>query len=98
RKRRNRRNDWPKGSNADCGGCMAITTAIPEDRPLTATEVSLVRWLLQHGIPQAANYIPQLDRARVASRCYCGCASVDFAIDGAVPSASEPMGVLADFE
>src|SRR5262245_53690111 len=49
---------------------MESNAAIPEDRPLTEAETSLVRWLLQQGIPQAKNYLPQLDRARVASRCY----------------------------
>jgi hypothetical protein len=74
------------------------TTAIPEDRPLTAAESRLVRWLLMHGIPQAANYLPQLDRAGVVSRCFCGCASIDFAIDGAVPPPGAGMTVLADYE
>jgi hypothetical protein len=35
---------------------MATPTAIPEDRPLTAAEVALVRWLLRHGIPQSSSY------------------------------------------
>ncbi len=77
---------------------MATTTAIPEDRPLTAAEVVLVRWLLQHGIPQASGYLPQLDRARVASRCYCGCASINFAIDGVVPPPGNGISILADYE
>lgn len=77
---------------------MESTAAIPEDRPLTDAETSLVRWLLQHGIPQAKDYLPQLDRARVASRCYCGCASIDFAIDGVVPPPGDGIGILADYE
>src|SRR5260370_40519352 len=77
---------------------MATTTAIPEDRPLTAAETTLVRWLLQHGIREAAGYLPQLDRARVASRCYCGCASIDFAIDGVVPPPGTGITTLADYE
>jgi hypothetical protein len=75
-----------------------MTTAIPEDRPLTVAEAALVRWLLQHGIPQAAGYLPQFDRARVVSRCYCGCASIDFAIDGVEPPAGDGIGILADYE
>jgi hypothetical protein len=64
---------------------MESTAAIPDDRPLTDAEASLVRWLLSHGIPRAKDHLSQLDRARVVSRCYCGCASINFAIGGVVP-------------
>jgi hypothetical protein len=77
---------------------MESTAAIPEDRPLTEREASLVRWLLEHGIPRATDYLPQLDRAWVASRCYCGCASIDFAIAGVVPPPGDGIGILADYE
>ncbi len=39
-----------------------------------------------------------LDRARVVSRCGCGCASVDFAVDGIEPPAGAGLQVLADFQ
>lgn len=77
---------------------MTNTTAIPEDRPLTVAEKTLVRWLLQHGTPQASRYLPQLDRARVASRCYCCCASIDFAIKGVVSARGNAISILADYE
>ena len=77
---------------------MAPTTAIPEDRVLTIAEAALVRWLLEHGIPQAADYLPQLDRVRVVSRCYCGCASVNFAINDVVPPFGDSISILADYE
>lgn len=76
---------------------MATNSAIPEDRPLTSTEAELVGWLLQHGVSEALGFLTQLDRARVTSRCGCGCRSIDFAIDGVVPSAGGAMNVLADF-
>ena len=34
----------------------------------------------------------------MASRCYCGCASIDFAIGGVVPPAGNGIGILADFD
>ena len=77
---------------------MESTTTIPDDRPLTDGEASLVRWLLNHGISRAKKYLPQLDRARVVSRCYCGCASIDFAIGGVVPPPANGISILADFE
>jgi hypothetical protein len=76
---------------------MAYPLPIPEDRPLTQEEQSLVRWLLEHGNPDAADYLPQLARTRVVSRCPCGCASIDFAIGGVVPPAEAGMHVLSDY-
>jgi hypothetical protein len=72
--------------------------AIPDDRPLTAQEVSLMRWMLEHGTAAAAKFVEQLAKAHVVSRCYCGCASIDLAIRGVVPSLGLPISVLADFE
>lgn len=77
---------------------MATTTEIPDNRPLTASEMTLVRWLLQHGTPQALASLPQLDRARITSRCYCGCASINFAIDDVVPLPGNGISILADYE
>lgn len=73
---------------------------IPEDRPLTSEEAELVRWLLNHGITgaNAASFLPQLEQARVVSRCPCGCASIDFAIAGRVPPTGKPLAVLSDYE
>lgn len=77
---------------------MTLITAICDDRDLTKDERSLTEWLLDHGTQDANRYRNQLDHARVAARCDCGCASVDFAIDGVVPKAGEPISILADYE
>ena len=69
-----------------------------QDRPLTEQERSLVRWLLEHGNPDAAEFLPQLDDAWVVSRCGCGCASIDFAIGGVPPRSDAGMHILSDFE
>jgi hypothetical protein len=76
---------------------MVDPVPIPEDRPLTPQEQGIVRWLLEHGQPDAVAYLPQLDRARVVSRCPCGCASIDFAIDGVVPPPEVGMHVLSHY-
>jgi hypothetical protein len=70
---------------------------IPEDRPLTVAEETLVRWLLQNGTGQASSFLPQLSEERVVSRCYCGCASIDFAIDGVKPVTGSGIDILADY-
>ena len=76
---------------------MTNPAPIPDDRPLTAEEAALVRWLLEHGPTSAGEFLPQLAVARVVSGCPCGCASVDFAIAGVVPPPGT-VGILADFE
>src|SRR5712692_7487166 len=72
-------------------------TSVPEDRPLTSAEKGLVKWLLEHGIAEGRALLPQLERARVVARCSCGCASVDFAIDGRVASPKSGMSVVSDY-
>jgi hypothetical protein len=76
---------------------MSAAGPIPEDRPLTAEEATLVRWLLEHGNSDACGFLPQLTDARVVSHCPCGCASIDFAIGGAVPPAGSGLHVLSDY-
>lgn len=71
-------------------------TSIPENRPLTAEEVRLARWMLEHGDPDARSFLPQLERARVVSRCPCGCATIDIAVDGH-PAASGIGRILGEF-
>ena len=79
------------------GSGMVNTTAIPDDRSLSSQEASLVHWMLEHGRESARMFLPQLDVARVASRCSCGCGSINFAIEGDIPPAGN-IGILADFE
>lgn len=75
----------------------SAATSIPEDRPLTQAEAALVKWLLEHGTDEARALLPQLDRARVVSRCSCGCASVDFSIDGKVAPSKSGISVVSDY-
>lgn len=69
---------------------------IPENRPLTPEERRLARWMLEHGAPEAPAFLPHLERAHVVSRCPCGCASIDLAVEGMhVPRGG--MRVLGDY-
>jgi hypothetical protein len=72
-------------------------TPIPIDpRPLNAEEAKLIEFLLRD--PFAATELrKQVEQVRVVSRCGCGCASVNLAVDAAVPAAEwdpadSPMG------
>jgi hypothetical protein len=53
----------------------------PLNRPLTREEADLLRWLLEHGFPGVAEFLPQVGRLTVVGMCTCGCPTVYFALD-----------------
>ncbi len=68
------------------------------NRQLTSHERRLVRWMLEHGGPQAAAFLPQLDEAEVTPmKCPCGCATIYFQIRGYPIAPPGAIRVLADF-
>ncbi len=74
----------------------SVTQPIPDRRPLTRSERELAQWMLEHGNPEATEFLPQLDRAAVVSRCYCGCASIDLEVAG-LPKPSGGLQILGDY-
>ena len=49
------------------------------NRSLSPSEHALIHWMLTHGGPAAAMFIPQLANLQVLpNRCTCGCASLNF--------------------
>ena len=67
------------------------------NRSLTVPEMSLARWMLENGEPEARGFLLQLGAAEITPwRCPCGCASVQFQISGNVP-APPGVHVLGDF-
>jgi hypothetical protein len=76
---------------------VATPGRIPVDRPLSADEIALLTWLLEHGEPRASGALSQLSRARVIARCNCGCASVDFSVDGVTPMPRSGLEVVSDY-
>lgn len=66
------------------------------ERELTDVERKVVLWLLEHGNADASNYLPHAQRITVVGRCPCGCASIDFALDGKRP-AQTGMHIIADY-
>ena len=69
-----------------------------ERRALTHQERNLIQWLLEHGTAAAKPLLEQLPKATVYSRCDCGCASIDLAINGCAPDHSGPMQIVSDFQ
>ena len=70
---------------------------IDVDRPLTADERSVVEWLLRHGEGDNSEFLAQLAQARVCRLCSCGCASIDFSINGKRPT-HPSLRVLSDYQ
>jgi hypothetical protein len=67
------------------------------NRQLTVTEKHLIRWMLEHGKPEARAFLPQLEKAQVTPwRCSCGCASFNLSIEG-FPEPSGGIHPIADF-
>jgi len=67
------------------------------NRPLSKAEYELARWMLEHGTPEAPNFLRQLEQAEVTAwRCLCGCASINFKIKGH-PEAQPGVNILGDF-
>ena len=65
------------------------------ERHLTGKERDAATWLLNHGNTDASPYLLQLDHATVSGGCGCGCASIDFAINGIKPNPAG-MQILSD--
>jgi hypothetical protein len=67
------------------------------NRNLNDKERRLVRWMLEHGTPEATAFLSQLKQARVTPwKCPCGCASINFQIRGR-PQAPPGVNILGDF-
>jgi len=67
-------------------------------RSLTQDEDRLLRWMIEHGGPEAEAYVEQLGRLRVVSECTCGCPTIDLALDDQVSSGRGGSLVIADAE
>jgi hypothetical protein len=70
---------------------------LSKPRLLNYAERELTAWLLRHGCGDAGEFLAQLDRAEVVAQCRCGCASIDFSIDGRKPQ-TFGMRVLSDYQ
>ena len=66
-------------------------------RLLTFPEKELLRWLLEHGHPEAKAFLPQLEQLSATEwRCPCGCASISFSVLGA-PELTGSLHIISDF-
>jgi len=65
------------------------------DRPISQHEADIIRWLLEHGDPKHLPLIDQINSLRVASKCTCGCPTVDFDLGDGINSLVGE-GMIAD--
>ena len=69
----------------------------PIHRPLTEEERRLLTWLVEHGHPDTAGYLPQIPAVMVAGRCGCGCPTLDLAVAGKQADIRSVSTVIAHF-
>ena len=70
---------------------------VEENRSLTEKERTLLRKrLLTNGTPESRDYAGQLPVITVASRCGCGCPTIDLAVDGRAASLRSPTVILSE--
>jgi hypothetical protein len=69
---------------------------IPDARQLTTKERSLLERLISHGTEESKIYVEQLPLVTVASRCGCGCPTIDLAVNGRAASHGSPSVILSE--
>ncbi len=67
------------------------------NRSLSSQEEHLLTWLLSHGNEKARNCLELVPLVRVFDQCPCGCASVDFTINGKEPNRKASLEVVSDY-
>ena len=69
---------------------------VPEARELSEKERVLLEQLLLHGKAESTTDVEQLSRVTVASRCGCGCPTIDLAVAGRIAPPGSPSVILSD--
>jgi hypothetical protein len=65
-------------------------------RPLTTEELALLNWLLEHGLPGAKTFAPQVEKIRATPWCDCGCPSISLHVENEAPSGTCSFRVISD--
>ena len=52
--------------------------------------------MLENGTIKSKDFLSQLKSSRVVSQCGCGCASIDFSVDGE-PRKYGPLEILSEY-
>ena len=65
-------------------------------RPLTSEELALLNWVLEHGLPEAKIFAPQVEKIRATRWCDCGCPSIKLHVDKDAPLGASSDSVISD--
>jgi hypothetical protein len=65
-------------------------------RPLTSEELALLNWLLEHGLPEAKTFAPQVEKILATPWCDCGCPSISLHVDEEAPLGACSTTVISD--
>jgi hypothetical protein len=76
-------------------GCLKDEKVLTP-RPLTSEELALLTWLLEHGLPEAKTFAPQVEKIRATRWCDCGCPSISLHVEEGVPLGTCSYSVISD--
>jgi hypothetical protein len=65
-------------------------------RPLTTEEMALLNWLLEHGLPEAKTFVPQVEKIRATPWCDCGCPSISLHVEEGAPLGISSYSPISD--
>ena len=66
-------------------------------RPLTTEELALLNWVLEHGVPEAKTFAPQVENISATPWCDCGCPSISLHLNADTPLGTCSSNVISDF-
>jgi hypothetical protein len=84
------------GLNLESQASEVGARTITVDRPLSEQENAIAKWLLLNATPPAYAFLAQLDGARVAGLCGCGCPTVDLKLLEGTPRAEPRDNPIGD--
>jgi hypothetical protein len=56
----------------------------------------LLSWLLEHGLPEAKSFAPQVEAIRATHGCSCGCPSISLHVEEGVPLGTNSNRIISD--
>jgi hypothetical protein len=65
-------------------------------RPLSSDELAILTWVLEHGLPEARTFFPQVEGIRASKWCDCGCPSIHLHVRDEAPIGICPFTLISD--
>jgi hypothetical protein len=65
-------------------------------RSLTPEELELLNRLIEHGLPEAKSFAPQMEKIRATRACDCGCPSILLHVEEGVPPGKSSSNIISD--